>query len=814
MSDALRISSTELATTSSGGDAPRRDDASGLREFCDLVLRLGPESEGKSSILESILPSLMAGLARCWASHESVREEFRIWVRQARRLAELSRLHHGADGECMASRLDEFETSAERAIVTIESLASRPLEEEEFRDRAEDGQKLRALCAAILSLLDSNADGRALLSRTLPSILRVFERVTPDSISRLRQDLRDSLAETERLMELARLHSGEESTGLARRMFHAHALAARWIDALESLQMGADAGAELRVFGGAAKPTGIEANSDLALFELADRLQRQRQFHRAESLYSELLAHHPDYPRATLRRGQARLALGKATLALADLRNAVLANPADAVSWQWRGNALALAKRFAEAIADYDMALTLSPDLPTVRYNRAVALREVGRLGEARSEFEAMLPSRTQRAPIHLNLGLIHLADGRREMAIREFRMATQCEPRSREAIDRLAELGASPSEDSFEEIVAPARATETRLVQSRSPIAEASPASTRDPSASSMFAPRSDALPASPDSDVAFFAEIALADPPLLPPQEKEPPAKSISPAKVLERRSDAGVSRPEVVPAGLRRPNESADRGHRAEIEPSCNLNLVCPSCGAPCGIRWDRLRPGRILTCPQCKRNCTVRPYGDGELTPLSKDRDGHWTVKGSRTVGRLKTFARWGAIGVMSIALAFAVQSAFRGSSPAEVQTPVELEPRARLFGEAWLRKDYQVIRRLTDPGQGPLLFAWHRAHPAPEIDDSVVIEVRMIEESPTAVKLSLSFVGSPEGGETPLELNLHWREENGEWFFVPDAARRPDSPRKRPALADSRTRTAAARYPDLCSCLDFSFSQRS
>lgn len=121
-------------------------------------------------------------------------------------------------------------------------------------------------------------------------------------------------------------------------------------------------------------PTTKTQRARLVFFE-AELYRKQREFDRAEELYTEVILIDPRFGPAYSRRGQARLARHAIHEAIADFDAALVLNDTAAEAWWWRGDAHAINGQLDEAIDDYTRALALRPDLERARSNLAIAKR-------------------------------------------------------------------------------------------------------------------------------------------------------------------------------------------------------------------------------------------------------------------------------------------------------------------------------------------------------------------------------------------------------------------------------------------------------
>ncbi len=97
--------------------------------------------------------------------------------------------------------------------------------------------------------------------------------------------------------------------------------------------------------------------------------------------------------------------------------------------------------RLDEALARYDAALTLAPQLVAAWYNRGIDLMNAGRLQEALASFTRAIELYASDAQAHNNRGLTKLKLGDRQGAEADFRRALEIDPGLREAQENLKRL-------------------------------------------------------------------------------------------------------------------------------------------------------------------------------------------------------------------------------------------------------------------------------------------------------------------------------------------------------------------------------------
>jgi len=154
-----------------------------------------------------------------------------------------------------------------------------------------------------------------------------------------------------------------------------------------------------------------------------------------------------------------------------------------------RGTALDALSRPADALADYDASLKLSPASAAALNNRANLLRRLGRLEEARRDYRASLAAgNSQPEYPYYGLGQIAEAGGFTDAARGYYAQAVAANPSYRLAAERLDALGGPRKGAIAEEDVIPLRAPQPVQKADAAPAPEkplpAVPPDTPDPSA------------------------------------------------------------------------------------------------------------------------------------------------------------------------------------------------------------------------------------------------------------------------------------------------------------------------------------------
>lgn len=117
---------------------------------------------------------------------------------------------------------------------------------------------------------------------------------------------------------------------------------------------------------------------------------------------------------------------------------------ADAESWFILGALSGMRGDAAGAERIFRKVLTLSADFPQAQFNLGIALRDQGRLNEARSELEAVVAKQPQHADAFNALGYVNLLLERHSDAERCFRAALASNPGLPDALTNLGSVLAS----------------------------------------------------------------------------------------------------------------------------------------------------------------------------------------------------------------------------------------------------------------------------------------------------------------------------------------------------------------------------------
>lgn len=182
-------------------------------------------------------------------------------------------------------------------------------------------------------------------------------------------------------------------------------------------------------------------------FETATQQLEQRQFALALTSLQQATTLDPTVAIYRNVLGVVYLQLGRPDLALPEFRRAIELDDDYAEAHLNHGTALAAMERWAEAVTEYERAMKsarlYTPD--TAYNNLGVALYHLGRLPEAEQALRFAINLNQKLPTAYYYLGLIHLANNRKDEAKQSFRHTRELAPNSpfgQSAVERLRDLG------------------------------------------------------------------------------------------------------------------------------------------------------------------------------------------------------------------------------------------------------------------------------------------------------------------------------------------------------------------------------------
>jgi len=167
--------------------------------------------------------------------------------------------------------------------------------------------------------------------------------------------------------------------------------------------------------------------------------QRNETYLSDESIWADTVGRCPDNDRAHFNLGTALTREGRTADAIAQYEIALRLNP-DLPEVHFNlGNALMREGRTADAVAEYEFALRLDPKHPVVHFNLATALIREGRIAEAVVQCEEALRLNPNIPEAHYDLGIALGAAGRTTDEIAQYEEAIKLDPNLAEVHSNLA---------------------------------------------------------------------------------------------------------------------------------------------------------------------------------------------------------------------------------------------------------------------------------------------------------------------------------------------------------------------------------------
>jgi tetratricopeptide (TPR) repeat protein len=125
----------------------------------------------------------------------------------------------------------------------------------------------------------------------------------------------------------------------------------------------------------------------------------------------------------------AHMARGELVQALFDCDHAVAANPKNVDAFSNRGSLFLLTKDAGKALADFETALRLRPNVSALHYNRGLAKARLGQHTDAIADYSEAIRLRPDMAIAYHNRGYEYEVMGQRDQAIQDYRRALELQP-------------------------------------------------------------------------------------------------------------------------------------------------------------------------------------------------------------------------------------------------------------------------------------------------------------------------------------------------------------------------------------------------
>lgn len=173
----------------------------------------------------------------------------------------------------------------------------------------------------------------------------------------------------------------------------------------------------------------IDPKSVAALSALALAIHRQNNPAGALPIYEQAIALAPRDTSLLSNYSAALLETGQSDRALEMYENALKIEPDSALVWYNLGVAQMSLEQNDRAKISFEKTMELDPAHPMAKVNLAAVLKAQGFLEESARMFEALIAKHPEWGPLHSNLGLARLNQGRHDEAFAAMRKAVVLDP-------------------------------------------------------------------------------------------------------------------------------------------------------------------------------------------------------------------------------------------------------------------------------------------------------------------------------------------------------------------------------------------------
>jgi tetratricopeptide (TPR) repeat protein len=182
----------------------------------------------------------------------------------------------------------------------------------------------------------------------------------------------------------------------------------------------------------------VTKNNDLAHYNLANELVKQKNIGEAITHYLEAIKINPYYSNAYSNLGAALAAQGKNEEAIAHYLAAIKINPNEEEPHSNLGVVLAAQGRNEEAIAHYLEAIKINPNYDDAHYNLANLFLKQGKIDRAIGHYLEAIKINPDNADAHCNLADVFVKQNKIDQAIEHFREAVRINPSSFASLNNL----------------------------------------------------------------------------------------------------------------------------------------------------------------------------------------------------------------------------------------------------------------------------------------------------------------------------------------------------------------------------------------
>src|SRR5450759_4997117 len=182
----------------------------------------------------------------------------------------------------------------------------------------------------------------------------------------------------------------------------------------------------------------VTKNNDLAHYNLANALTKQRKKEEAIAHYREVIRINPYHDLAHSHLGAALAAQGKTEEAIAHYLAAIKINPDQEEPHSNLGVVLAAQGRNEEAIAHYLEAIKINPNYDDAHYNSANLFLKKRKIDRAIGNYLEAIKINHDNADAHCNLADVFVQQNKIDQAIEHFREAVRINPSSFASLNNL----------------------------------------------------------------------------------------------------------------------------------------------------------------------------------------------------------------------------------------------------------------------------------------------------------------------------------------------------------------------------------------
>jgi tetratricopeptide (TPR) repeat protein len=193
---------------------------------------------------------------------------------------------------------------------------------------------------------------------------------------------------------------------------------------------------------------GITVVTGLTLALGLATIQRNAQYHSAESIWADVVAKRPGSLRGHANLGLALLNDGQAKASIPRFMEALHLDPDQPIVRSDLANALAMSGATNQAIAELQETLHHAPDYAPAHTTLADIFASLGNQQAALEQYTAALTINPDENAAHFNLAQLLSRMGRREEAITQYKEAVRLDPRNATAHYNLANLLAESGQE------------------------------------------------------------------------------------------------------------------------------------------------------------------------------------------------------------------------------------------------------------------------------------------------------------------------------------------------------------------------------